>query len=94
MADTIDDDDEIDGADEPFIQEATTEPEPIAECPIAAQVSLLQALLPYLHPETHVRNMCPRVQFAYDQMHISVCERVARMARSDIEGGDNAGTCD
>lgn len=92
MADTIDDDDEIDGADEPFVQEA--EPEPIAECPIAAQVSLLQAWLAFLTPDTHVKGLSGRVQFAYDQMHISVCERVARMARSDIEGGDNAGTCD
>jgi hypothetical protein len=44
----------------------------------------LRALLPLLELRSHDSDPSPRVQFAFDVMHIAACERVARICRSDL----------
>ena len=44
----------------------------------------IRSLTPLLQLRTHETDPSSRVQFAFDQMYVAACERVARILRSDI----------
>jgi hypothetical protein len=44
----------------------------------------LRAATPLLQARTHESDPSDRVQFALDQAHIALCERLARICRSDL----------
>ena len=44
----------------------------------------VRVVVPLLQLRSHESDPNGRVQFAYDQMHIAACERVARILRSDL----------
>ena len=44
----------------------------------------IRSLTPLLQLRSHDTDPSGRVQFAFDQMYISACERVARILRADL----------
>lgn len=44
----------------------------------------IKSLTPLLQLRTHDTDPSSRVQFAFDQMYVAACERVARILRSDM----------
>ncbi len=44
----------------------------------------LKAVVPLLQLRNHETDPSARVQFAFDQMYIAACERVARILRGDL----------
>jgi hypothetical protein len=44
----------------------------------------LRAIIPLLQLRSHDSDPSPRVQLAFDLMHIAAAERVARLMRSDL----------
>ena len=77
-------------ADEP----TTTDPDPVLLDPEqdavdaaaeAAQARLwVRAIVPLLQLRSHDPDPSGRVQYAFDQMYVAACERVARLLRADV----------
>ena len=44
----------------------------------------IRSLTPLLQLRSHETDPSSRVQFAFDQMYVAACERVARILRSDL----------
>lgn len=44
----------------------------------------VRALIPLLQLRSHDPDPSGRVQFAFDQMYVAACERVARILRADM----------
>jgi len=44
----------------------------------------VRALIPLLQLRSHDTDPSGRVQFAFDQMYVAACERVARILRADV----------
>ena len=44
----------------------------------------LKAVVPLLQLRSHETDPSGRVQFAFDQMYVAACERVARILRRDL----------
>ncbi|MFO0892139.1 MAG: hypothetical protein U0790_23750 [Isosphaeraceae bacterium] len=66
--------------------------ESVAQAESDAQRRLwLRAVIPLLQLRSHDTDPSCRVQFAFDQMYISACERVARILRCDLEAGPGEG---
>jgi hypothetical protein len=56
------------------------------ECDVRQRL-WLRAVIPLLQLRSHEPDPSCRVQFAFDRMYISACERVARILRSDQGDG-------
>ena len=48
----------------------------------------IRSLTPLLQLRSHETDPSSRVQFAFDQMYVAACERVARILRSDLANGE------
>jgi len=48
----------------------------------------IRSLTPLLQLRTHETDPSSRVQFAFDQMYVAACERVARILRSDLANSE------
>ncbi len=46
----------------------------------------VRTLTPLLQLRSHDTDPSGRVQFAFDQMYVAACERVARILRADVPG--------
>jgi hypothetical protein len=44
----------------------------------------VRSLVPLLQLRSHDSDPSSRVQLAFDLMHVAVCERITRLARSDL----------
>lgn len=80
-----DDTDRIEGEDEPFVQEDSE----VERDEVAETVSILGALLPFVTSDGNIQHGCDRVKFANNQAKIAIYERVARIARGDVEGASD-----
>jgi hypothetical protein len=50
----------------------------------AQQRLWVKTILPLLQLRSHESDPSPRVQLAFDKMHIAACERLERLMRSDL----------
>ena len=48
----------------------------------------IRSLTPLLQLRSHETDPSSRVQFAFDQMYVAACERVARILRSDLANSE------
>jgi hypothetical protein len=73
---------------EPQADEIATDEEVYADLEREAIASRLwiRALTPLLQLRSHETDPSSRVQFAFDQMYVAACERIARILRSDLTG--------
>jgi hypothetical protein len=73
---------------EPQADEVATDEEVFADLEHEAVASRLwiRALTPLLQLRSHETDPSSRVQFAFDQMYVAACERIARILRSDLTG--------
>ena len=75
MSDDVED---IEGADEPFIEVESEKGKDELE---PKEIAVLRDLLPYLIPQMPNLGVCDRVQFSSEQAQIAVCEAIARTCR-------------
>jgi hypothetical protein len=69
----------------PADDEPTADEQIEAALDYEAQLRLwVRAILPLLQLRSHDSDPSPRVQLAFDKMHIAACERLERLMRSDI----------
>ncbi len=78
----------------PDSEPTTTDPDPVLADPeqdaldaadsSAAARLWIRALTPLLGLRSHDPDPSGRVQFAFDQMYVAACERIARILRADI----------